>query len=299
MGAFGEKLKKTRENKKITLDDVAVSTKISVRMLRALEEEKFNQLPGGVFNKGFVKAYARHLGLDEEKTVAEYVAASGGAPPPTAEDAELRAIAERKEKERQNRPRAEMSWGWVAVVLLVVALGLSVWGFYSRDRQNARRSSNQHEGMTAPSSAVKVNDATAQPALDAGVAGANSPTAPSASPLPQTNASPTPAEKTPAAPAASLQDTAYAGTFTVLVKANDESWLTAIADGKVLFQETLPAAGEKSISAQKQIVLRAGNVGAIDVFFNGKKLPPLGEEGEAKTLTFGQDGLEPAVNAAH
>jgi len=48
VAAFGEKLKKTRENKKMTLDDVAVSTKISVRMLRALEEEKFAQLPGGV-----------------------------------------------------------------------------------------------------------------------------------------------------------------------------------------------------------------------------------------------------------
>src|SRR5207302_459969 len=43
--------------------------------LRALEEEHFDQLPGGVFNKGFVRAYARQVGLDEEEAVADYLAA--------------------------------------------------------------------------------------------------------------------------------------------------------------------------------------------------------------------------------
>ena len=44
-------------------------------MLRALEEEKFDQLPGGIFNKGFVRAYARHVGLDEDQAIADYMAA--------------------------------------------------------------------------------------------------------------------------------------------------------------------------------------------------------------------------------
>lgn len=290
MGAFGEKLKKTRENKKITLDDVAVSTKISVRMLRALEEEKFNQLPGGVFNKGFVKAYARHLGLDEEKTVAEYVAASGGAPVAAAEDTELRAIAERKEKERQGRRPAEMSWGWVAVVLLVVALGLSVWGFYSREKQNPQRPAAKRESVAAAATAA---EAVAQPQVDSSAAN----TTPATSSSPSGNISPASTE-TAGVPTPSVQDAAYSGTFTVVVKATDDSWLTVTADGKVLYQETLPALSEKSISAQKQIVLRAGNVGALEISFNGKKLAAQGEEGEAKTLTFGQDGLQPAANVA-
>ena len=50
-------------------------------MLQALEEDKFNQLPGGIFNKGFVRAYSRCVGLDEDQTVAEYLQASGDAPP--------------------------------------------------------------------------------------------------------------------------------------------------------------------------------------------------------------------------
>src|SRR5216683_2565670 len=73
--SFGEKLRKEREQRKITLDDISSSTKISTRMLRALEEEHFDQLPGGVFNKGFVRAYARQVGLDEEESVADYLAA--------------------------------------------------------------------------------------------------------------------------------------------------------------------------------------------------------------------------------
>ena len=54
MGAFGEKLRKQREQRGIELDAISNTTKISTRMLRAIEEEHFDQLPGGVFNKGFV-----------------------------------------------------------------------------------------------------------------------------------------------------------------------------------------------------------------------------------------------------
>jgi len=75
LGAFGEKLRKQREQRGIALEAISNTTKISTRMLRALEEEQFDQLPGGVFNKGFVRAYARQIGLDEEETLTEYLAA--------------------------------------------------------------------------------------------------------------------------------------------------------------------------------------------------------------------------------
>jgi cytoskeletal protein RodZ len=75
VGAFGEKLRKQRELRGIELDAISNATKISTRMLRALEDERFDQLPGGVFNKGFVRAYARQIGLDEEESVAGYLAA--------------------------------------------------------------------------------------------------------------------------------------------------------------------------------------------------------------------------------
>jgi len=75
VGAFGEKLRKQREQRGIALDAISHTTKISTRMLRAIEEEHFDQLPGGVFNKGFVRAYARQVGLNEEEAVTDYLTA--------------------------------------------------------------------------------------------------------------------------------------------------------------------------------------------------------------------------------
>lgn len=74
MGAFGDKFRKAREKKDISLDDVSNVTKIGSRMLQAIEEERFDQLPGGVFNKGFIRAYAKHLGLNDEDAVTDYLA---------------------------------------------------------------------------------------------------------------------------------------------------------------------------------------------------------------------------------
>jgi transcriptional regulator with XRE-family HTH domain len=75
VGAFGEKLRQRREQRGLTIEAISNTTKISPRMLLALEEERFDQLPGGVFNKGFVRAYARQLGLSEEETLNDYLAA--------------------------------------------------------------------------------------------------------------------------------------------------------------------------------------------------------------------------------
>lgn len=74
MGEFGEKFRKERERRGLTLDDVSSVTKINSRMLKAIEAEHFDQLPGGVFNKGFIRAYAKHLGLNDEEAITEYLA---------------------------------------------------------------------------------------------------------------------------------------------------------------------------------------------------------------------------------
>src|SRR5205085_5939916 len=74
MGSFGERMQREREMRTITLDEIAESTKIGTRMLHALEAEDFSKLPGGIFNKGFVRAYAKYLGLDEEQAVTDFMA---------------------------------------------------------------------------------------------------------------------------------------------------------------------------------------------------------------------------------
>jgi cytoskeletal protein RodZ len=73
MPSFGETLKRERELRQITLREVAEATKINVRYLDALERNEFRHLPGGVFNKGFVRAYAEYVGIDPQAMVDAYL----------------------------------------------------------------------------------------------------------------------------------------------------------------------------------------------------------------------------------
>jgi cytoskeleton protein RodZ len=71
-GTFGERLKRERELREVTLTEIASATRISPRFLEALENENWGQLPGGVFGRGFVRTIARYLGLSEEDLLSEY-----------------------------------------------------------------------------------------------------------------------------------------------------------------------------------------------------------------------------------
>ena len=76
-GNFGERLKRERELREVTLEEITSATRIGPRFLEALENEQWEKLPGGVFNRGFVRSVARYLGLDEESFLAEYDLAHG------------------------------------------------------------------------------------------------------------------------------------------------------------------------------------------------------------------------------
>src|ERR1700747_744680 len=71
-GKFGERLKRERELREVSLDELSKATRISNRFLQALENEDWGKLPGGVFGHGFVRSIARYLGLSEEALLGEY-----------------------------------------------------------------------------------------------------------------------------------------------------------------------------------------------------------------------------------
>jgi len=318
VSSFGEGLKREREKKKIALDQVSASTKISVRMLRAIEEEKFDQLPGGIFNKGFVRAYARHLGLDEEKAVADYLAASAPVALIQPEDLELRAMAEQKGKERQRQAslKNDFPWGSIAALLLVVALGFSIWGVIS-GRESQHRGSDLKSGAVQPPQPETTATPVAQVATTAAVpkpqVATKTAPATNAKPPGSTTAKtntfddnepevttrhlsvegfPSPSG-TPAPLKLGTPLPTRAGSFTLLVSAQENCWVSIMADGKSVFTGTLTAPESHLVHATDSIVLRAGNLGGLEFDFNGKRLPPQGGTGEAKTLTFRADGLEP------
>src|SRR5947209_19655694 len=71
-GRFGEHLKRERELREVSLEELSKATRISNRFLQALENEEWEKLPGGVFGHGFVRSIARYLGLSEEALLGEY-----------------------------------------------------------------------------------------------------------------------------------------------------------------------------------------------------------------------------------
>ena len=77
MSSFGETLRRERELRQISLREIAEATKINLRYLDALERDDFRHLPGGVFNKGFVRAYAQFIGIDPETMVTAYLEEDG------------------------------------------------------------------------------------------------------------------------------------------------------------------------------------------------------------------------------
>ena len=86
MASLGAQLKLAREKRGVTLEDISSSTKIGTRMLRAIEADHYDQLPGGIFNKGFVRAFARAIRVDEEKAIEDYLAATEPAQPDAKAD---------------------------------------------------------------------------------------------------------------------------------------------------------------------------------------------------------------------
>jgi cytoskeletal protein RodZ len=110
---FGEHLKREREMRGVSLEEVSAATRISTRFLEAIESDRWETLPGGVFNRGFIRSVARYLGLDEDSMVAEYALETRG----------------RVETGVVPDPPMEMPRNWkpaivVAIVLVVILAGV-------------------------------------------------------------------------------------------------------------------------------------------------------------------------------
>jgi cytoskeleton protein RodZ len=135
MGEFGNDLRCEREARGVALEAIAHGTKVSGRYLQALEQGSFNELPGGVFNKGIVRAYVRFLGLDEAVWLERYETCPGAA----GAAADWSGFAQNVRRNRiQSRQRNNRRWlGVIAMVLALLAIGWAVWRFVVQPRMES------------------------------------------------------------------------------------------------------------------------------------------------------------------
>ncbi len=167
-GTFGERLKRERELREVSLKEVTSATRIGPRFLEALENEEWDKLPGGIFNRGFVRSIARYLGLDEENLLAEYDLAHGEPSVPAPQPYENKI------------PRPPV---WVPLLallgVLVVLGGLIAGGIYGwrwlAARRAAKRSSSSALMPTQDQSgtATATSSGAADPTSNAGAPSAD------------------------------------------------------------------------------------------------------------------------------
>ena len=120
--AFGRELQRERERRGISLDAVADGTKVAPRYLRALESDDVGNLPGGIFNKGFVRSYCRFLGLNEDEWLQRFSRTA----PATNNDVDWAEFAENVKRTRvQTSPAMRRRW-W-GVLLMLAALAAVAW----------------------------------------------------------------------------------------------------------------------------------------------------------------------------
>jgi hypothetical protein len=79
--------------------------------------------------------------------------------------------------------------------------------------------------------------------------------------------------------------------FTVVIRATKTSWISVVADGQAVNQETLIAPAHTSVRANREIVVKAGNAAGVGFLLNGKEIPPQGDDGEVKTYVFDTSGM--------
>jgi cytoskeletal protein RodZ len=314
VGTFGDKLRRERELRGVTLEEIAGATKIGTRALKALEDEHFEQLPGGIFNKGFVRAYAKFLGLDEEQAVSDFVAAQGEQQPSMKADVMAKMAAQAEATRRaeyaatagEKGGKSNKLWITFAVLVLITA-GVAAGIRYRKMKQEAAQAAQpkvtvpaQVQTTTPPTPSTTAPDAASAVPADPNSVSTTPPSSAGASltpTTPGTTATGTPASTTPAAPSNSTakpdiaatkpNDAGAKGAIELQIHVSRATWLSVQADGKEATTETLRDSATKTIVAQDRVVITTGN--SVDVTCNGKPLGILGADNKRSQLRITAD----------
>lgn len=261
MSRLGARLKNARESRGLSLHGVSDMTKISIPLLEALERDEYARLPGGIFSRSFVKAYATAVGLDADSAVAQFIEeraqhdreaeATTGEPQVTPEDRDF--------LQRQQRAVRLLRLVLVVVAALAVAvLVYELWVWWPR-----------------PEPAVVTTPHTAPPASPP-PASDQPASAPARSPE-----APPPGE--PARPEPPRKPMVF--EFT----ASAPCWLELTADGVIVFSRQLQAGEKHRAEARQELRVNAGDAGVLQWQIDGAPATVLGEAGKSARATVTPD----------
>src|SRR5256885_828332 len=280
VGDFGGKLRDARESRGISLRQIANATKISVAALEALERNDISRLPGGIFSRAFVRSYAMEVGLDPEATIREFIAQFPNDSVTVGHPTSGRV--EDHEAVESNRQTAG-TFLWLAIISVPLAAALVY--FTASGRARARMASQPSTTPIPPAEAsAPAITAPAAKTPEPEPAAANPPPIVPAAARPPAAAPPPVAAAPPRAAAApSASADAPADRLTIALSVKRPVWVSATVDGQKTIERLLQPGEQQTVDVRREMVLTAGDAGAIALTFNGADARPLGKAGEVVT----------------
>jgi cytoskeletal protein RodZ len=294
---FGEYLQREREMRGVSLEEISAATKISMRFLKAIENEELAKLPGGIFTRSFVRTYARYLGLDEERVLADCQLAGK-----QKAEVDIRRITASRAQPDGAATRTRIIALVMAGVLLAVGYALFR---YSRRIREQRSStplvvppSTPAPGTNSPAKAAPAQPSTpTQPESNPTLTPTSSPPAGAATvpgtpegspPSPGAKANPTNQSATSEAASAVAAPT----DLVLQVAATERAWVAVDADGKTVLQKVLNPNEVQNLKGHDSFDVTVGNAQGIVLTLNGETLKPLGRRGEVKSIHLTREDLK-------
>jgi cytoskeletal protein RodZ len=257
LASFGEELRREREIRGISLKEISDATKISKRFLEAIERNDHRTLPAPVFTRGFVREYARYLGLNVEEMVNRYNFAAAG-DDRIEKSAHLERLVQPPVIESKKKgippPYARIDRNVYILALIVVALLAVAWWAIQH-----RRGELDLLRDTAPPPAVPPHQA-------------------------RTVTQPAPAPPPPAQPE----------PLKLTVELTDDSWIDLEVDGQSVMKDEYRRGTRETFEARESFRFkRIGNAAGVILMLNDKQIPPLGREGQVvRNRTFDRAYLD-------
>lgn len=285
MESPGEYLKRERELRGFTVEDVFKATRIQTRHIEALEADQYDRLPHPTFVKGFIKSYCRLLGLDENDAVLRF-------------EVYMRETSEKHEFQRsahEEAPAAEGDLGGPrlsarTIGILLAAFGVVIIIVFYAVFWRSPSGVEPHPAAEVVEKAETTPPAAAEPGpAEDGAEKKEAPAAitPREAPKEAVTRKTSVKEAAPAAPAGQAAQAAKPPAVkrhTLQVTASDVVWVKVTIDDGESFDVTLKPGEKISWKAASAFVLVVGNAGGVEIVYDGKALPALGTAGEVVRL---------------
>ncbi len=254
LASFGEELRREREIRGISLKEIADATKISKRFLEAIERNDHKTLPAPVFTRGFVREYARYLGLNAEEMVNRYNFAAVG-DERIEQSSHLERLTtpqapplQRPKRQPKGIPSAfaRVDRNVYILIIVVIALaGVSYWALKHRRESRANDERLAVETKAPPPAPIP------------------------AAPAPET------------ASAAAQPDANGPAKLTLSLEATGRSFVILQADGQTLINDELRRGYHRTVEARDSFRFKTiGNAAGISMTLNDLPVPALGREGQ-------------------